>query len=257
MSEPTGEAVVGIMPAAGRATRSARLPCSKEIYPLELTEGEAPARARPVCADLLAGFRLGGADRAIIVIRPGKWDIPAFLGDGTADGVRLAYIPLAESPGVPWTVSAALPFAAGARILFGFPDVAFRPATALADLLAQQRRSRAEVTLGLFPARRPELVDMVDVADDTRVRDIVIKPARSSLAWTWMLACWSPRFSDFLLDDVAGHAGAGGDGERHMGDVVRAAVLAGHRVDSVAFGHGTYRDIGTPAELARALQGLD
>lgn len=254
MSKRDGEDVVGIMPAAGRARRSATLPCSKEIFPLGLRGDAGDARTEPVCEGLLAGFRTAGADRAVVAVRPGKWDILDFLGDGAEYGVPLGYVTVADSPGVPWTVAATLPFASRARVLFGFPDILVRPVDALARLLDHQGRSGAEITLGLLPARRPELVDMVRTDDEGRVRDVVIKPASSELRFTWLLACWAPAFSDFLADYAARPPSGASEREVHMGDVVQAAVAAGRPVDSVTFHQGTYRDVGTPAELAAALR---
>ena len=69
--------IVGLVPAAGTASRLGRLPCSKEILPVEFQPGGADASPRSrVAADwLLEGMGQGGADRAIVVLRAGKWDI--------------------------------------------------------------------------------------------------------------------------------------------------------------------------------------
>lgn len=254
---------VGIMPAAGWARRSAAMPCSKEVFPLGLVPDDrhpSGARARPACDDLLRGFRRAGASRAVVVLRPGKWDIPAFLGDGASYGLALAYTTIADSPGTPWTVRAALPFVAGARVLFGFPDVGIHPASALGTLDASQRRVGADVVLGLFPAQRPQLVDMVDLDADGRVRDIVIKPSATELRHTWLLACWGPSFSEFLTDYVGqldtGARPTDGD-ETYVGDVVRAAVNDGRHVVGVTFDEGSYTDIGTPEQLGAAMGHVD
>ena len=80
-----GREVVGLIPAAGRATRIAQLPCSKEVYPVGFKtggEGNTPV-PKVVCHYLLEKMRLAGVTRAFIVLREGKWDIPAHLGNGT------------------------------------------------------------------------------------------------------------------------------------------------------------------------------
>lgn len=255
--------LVGLMPAAGLARRAAVAPCSKEVFPVGLVRDErqpSGVRTKPACEDLLQGFRLAGASRAVVAIGKGKWDIPAFLGDGADYGLPLAYVPIADSPGVPWTVRAALPFLSGARVLFGFPDLGLQPLGAFAATADDQLRAGADIALGLFPARRPELVDMVEVEQDGRVRDVVIKPRATGLRHTWLLACWSTAFSDFLASfiseaDAEGRQPAAT--ETYFGEVVRAAVLEGGHVRGIAFESGTYTDIGTPEELLATLRQAD
>ncbi len=65
--------------------------------------------------------------------------------------------------------STALPFVGDALVLFGFPDILFEPADAFLRLREQAGRSDAAVVLGLFPAREPEQVDMVDVDPTGRI----------------------------------------------------------------------------------------
>lgn len=252
------EELVGVLPAAGWARRSAPLPCSKEIYPVGFSapaEG-GPASPKPACGYLLEAVRAAGARRAVMGLRAGKWDIPAYLGDGAVFDLALGYTVIAESPGVPWTVRQALVFSARARVLVGFPDIVFRPSDALARVERRQRESGADVVLGLFAARRPEKMDMVAVDADGRVRDIVIKPRRTELSYTWILAAWTPAFTDFLGEylETFDPATGGGAKEIHLGDVVRASLADGWRVDAVVIPDGEYRDIGTPDELAEALR---
>ena len=73
--------LIGLIPAGGSATRIAPLPCSKEVYPVGFqrsADGSVP-RPKVACEYLLERMRLAGVNRAYIVLREGKWDIPAFL----------------------------------------------------------------------------------------------------------------------------------------------------------------------------------
>ncbi|HEY2291382.1 MAG TPA: dTDP-glucose pyrophosphorylase, partial [Thermoanaerobaculia bacterium] len=45
-----------------------------------------------------------------------------------------------------------------------------------------------------------------------------------------------------------------GEREFQIGAAVRSAVEAGLRVEGVEFPQGSYRDVGTPAELAAAIR---
>jgi glucose-1-phosphate thymidylyltransferase len=61
--------VVGLIPAAGQATRIAPLPCSKELYPVgfEIQNHEQKEiRPKAVCQYLLEKMRLAGIKKAFI-----------------------------------------------------------------------------------------------------------------------------------------------------------------------------------------------
>jgi glucose-1-phosphate thymidylyltransferase len=161
--------------------------------------------------------------------------------------------------GQPFTVEAAHGFVGDATVLFGFPDVLFKPRDAFAQLLARRTEAGGDVVLGLFPARVPEKVDMVELDPAGSVRSITIRPRRTELRYTWMLAVWAPSFTQFLhryvkdrLEGAGPPVGPGGR-ELYMGDVVQAALEQGMSVGSVCFDEGTYLDIGTPDDLHAAL----
>ena len=254
--------VIGLIPAAGRAARLGRLPCSKEVLPVGFRE--TPAGPAPVvlCHHLLDRFRAAGVGRAFIVIRDEKLDVPRFLGAGDAAGVPLAYVVIPESGSVPETLDRAFPFVGDALVALGFPDVVFRPEDAYARLLARQAATGADVVLGLFPADQPWRTDMVDLAPDGRVRRIEVRPAASELAFNWLVAVWGPVFGrflhDFLHEAVAAERTGRTEGtgeELQIGAVLGAAVAAGLRVEGVPFPEGAYRDVGTPADLSAMLAG--
>lgn len=247
--------LIGLVPAAGRARRLGALPCSKELLPFGFDEaGEAGGspRARLPFAELLDSLRAGGVERAFVVLRPGKWDVPAHLGDGGA-GPRLAYLVRDGSRSLPESLDAAYPFVRGAHVALGFPDVLFTPRDAYATLRARLAESPADLVLGLFPAPRPHTTDMVEL-DGERVLRLELRPARTALRLAWLLAVWGPAFTE-LLHDFVGEAGAGATadpgaaGERQLGEVIGRAVESGLDVRGVALPGGRYRDLGTPEEL--------
>ncbi len=155
--------VMGLIPAAGRATRIAQLPCSKEVYPVGFEtggEGNTPV-PKVVCHYLLEKMRLAGVTRAFIVLREGKWDIPAYLSDGTLCDMDLAYLLLGLPYGVPYTVDQAYNFVKEAVIAFGFPDISAAMQRSkgkllplgIFDLLLEMRRTKmiAGNGLGMLP----------------------------------------------------------------------------------------------------------
>jgi glucose-1-phosphate thymidylyltransferase len=130
------------------------------------------------------------------------------------------------------------------------------------QLLARQRRSSADLVLGLFPAVDPQKNDMVDLDGSGRVRAIEIKPQHTELEYTWIIAVWTAAFTRFMHHFVARHrathAGPGKEGrlravkELFVGDVIQAAIGTDLKIDHVIFNPGSYIDIGTPEDMLRA-----
>ncbi len=255
---PTQPEIIGLIPAAGRGTRIGPLPCSKEVYPVGFASTDGGRRVpKAVCQYLLEKMRVAGIVKAYVVLREGKWDIPASLGDGATAGMHLAYLMVGISFGVPFTLDQAYPFVRGSLVALGFPDTWFGAHDAFARLLARQTATRADVVLGLFPTDRQEKVDMVDVDKAGRVRRIVIKPRQTDLHYAWGIAVWSPAFTEFLHEYVAVRRESAGQApELFVGDAVQAAINQGMQVESVQVDDEPFLDIGTPDDLLRATRRL-
>lgn len=249
---------IGLMPAAGFATRIGPLPCSKEIYPVGFRCSEKRKSAYPevACHCLLENMAKANADKCYVILRPEKWDIPNYLGDGKDLGLHLAYLVTQQTPGAPFTIDQAFPFVENALILFGFPDIIFGPEDAFVRLVDRQRISKADIVLGLYRAHRPDKMDMVELDSGGRVRDIVIKPTATDLELTWIIAAWTEVFTRFMHDFLSRSSAVkkGETGELYIGDVIREGIRAGLSVDSLFISDGNYVDIGTPEDLIRAVQ---
>lgn len=247
--------LVGLIPAAGEATRLGAIPCSKEILPVAFRRSDRGPVPRAACHFLLESFHAAGVERAYVVLRSGKWDIPAYLEGGGDSGVSLAYLPVRASASVPETLARAHPFVAGSQVALGFPDVVFQPPDAYTYLLRHHESRRADVTLGLFPAAACHTTDMVGLGADGRVERVEVRPRESELELCWLIAAWSPAFSRFLHEKVraSSKAARAEEGELQLGEVFRAALEAGLEVVGVPIPGGSYRDLGTPEAYARAL----
>ncbi len=243
---------VGVVPAAGLGERVAPLPCSKELFPVGLDHDAGRSRPRVVSEYLLDGMRRAGATRIYIVLRAGKWDIPAYFGDGQRLGLDLAYLLMRSPGGPPYTSDQAYPFVQDALVAFGFPDIVFQPADALVQLFDRQAATGAHVVLGLFPAPGGYRADAVELDPGGRVLSLHPKPHRVASPLTWILAVWTPGFTRYMHDYLARPGGS--EGEITMGHVLRAALGDGLRVDQVTFSGGEYLDIGNPEELAEAMR---
>jgi glucose-1-phosphate thymidylyltransferase len=249
--------VVGLIPAGGLASRIAPSPVSKEIYPIGLRrlEGEPGERPKVVCHYLLEKMRAAGINRAYIVLKEGKWDIPAYLQDGALVDMHLAYLLLRLPFGTPFTLDQAYRFVEHSTIAFGFPDILFQPDDAFVQLRIRQSRSKACAILGLFPAERPERVDMVDWNEQGIVRQIMTKPDHTELSHSWCIAIWTPVFTRFLHEYVAAHNQiAEAAPEISVGQVFQAAIEAGLHIEAIPVSDEPYLDIGTAEDLVRAIR---
>jgi glucose-1-phosphate thymidylyltransferase len=248
--------VVGLLPAAGQATRIAPLPCSKELYPIGFRCRAGGNNIRPKVAAhyLLEKMSLAGITKVYTVLREGKWDIPSYFGDGSMVDMNLAYLMTASPLGPSYTLDQAYPFVRDVVVAFGFPDIIFEAKDVYKRLLRRRSETKADVVLGLFPAHKPPEVDMVELNPNGRVRSIFIKPRHSSLRFTWISAVWTPAFSHFMHRHLEFNRPkrTSTQFETSIGQVFQAAIQAGLHFDSVVFDDPTWVDIGTPKDLVKA-----
>jgi glucose-1-phosphate thymidylyltransferase len=251
--------VVGVIPAGGQAVRLAPLPCSKELYPVGFRAAQAGSGARPrvVSHYLLEEMKLAGISKAYVVLRPGKWDIPTYYGDGSMLDMQLAYLMLGRPFGVPFTVDQAYPFVRHATVAFGFPDILFEADQGFAKLLARQCASQADIVLGLFVAAHPfSTEDRIVLNHGGQVHEIILRPAESSLRYSWAIAVWNPNFTEFL-HEYARNAAVIADqaAELSAGHAIQAAIRTGLKVAGLVLNdEKPYLDIGTPEGLREAIE---
>ncbi|MGB3491446.1 MAG: sugar phosphate nucleotidyltransferase [Elainellaceae cyanobacterium] len=261
--------VVGLIPAGGVGSRISPLPGSKELFPIGFqTVGDRPGlRPKVVSHYLMEKMRWAGITEAFVILRPGKWDIPAYFGDGAGAGLHLAYLTIHVPYGVPFSLDQAYPFVRDAAVAIGFPDILFSPDDAYGRLLRRLFAGEADVVLGLFPTDQPDKVGVVDYDATGRVTAILEKSTRTDLPHMWAIAVWKPSFTEFLHGFVQSRLDATvGDripqwlsslperAEIPIGDVIQAAIERGLQVEAEVFEDGSYLDIGTPENLAQAIR---
>ncbi len=247
------QSAIGLVPAAGEGSRISPLPGSKELYPIGFrmaTDGSL--RPKVVCHYLLESMRLAGIRKAYVLLRSGKWDIPAYFGDGSLVAMNLGYLIVSELFGVPYTLDRAYEFVQDAVVTLGFPDIIFQPQDAFVRLLAHLSDSEADLVLGVVPFDRPHKGGMVDF--DTRgcVRLVVEKPLHSTLRHSWFAAAWTPSFTEFLHQHLANKLP--GSEEVLINDAIQAAIDSGLQVEVEVFENGSFLDIGTPEDLVVAVR---
>jgi len=259
--------IVGLVPAAGRATRLAPIPCSKELLPVGFQSARegADRRPKPVSQYLLDRMRLAGAGKAFFIARPGKWDIADYYGDGSRLGLHLAYLHVGAPWGPPFTLSQAAPFIGDADVVFGFPDILIDPPDSFSPLLQRMAVTGADVVLGLFDCSKDEPGDVVLTDSDGRLTGLETKeerPVRPDRYTCWMFAVWRATFTRFMTahckslavqaEAMVRQAPGAPAPEWPVGAVIAAAMRAGLHVNSVFFESGRFLDVGTPAGITAA-----
>ena len=218
-------AIVGVIPAAGHATRLQPLEGSKELLPVG---------GKPVMDYLVERMRAGGCTRLRIVTRPEKTDVIAHADELAAEVVL----------GYPSTVSASL--LAGMAdvpesdiVLIGFPDTIWEPVDGYRRVVAAVEEG-ADVGLGLFRIDPSDLQrsDVV-VFDDDRIAAIDVKPVVPRSEYVW--GCAAARTHTWAELERADWPGGFLDLLCREGSDVRGVKLSDE-----------WLDMGTPDGLSRA-----
>jgi len=250
---------IGLIPAAGFANRIAPLPCSKEIYPIGFvcTKSDIETRPKPIASYLMENMRAAGIEKIYMIIRDGKWDIPRYYLNWYHVDISLAYLVIKATPGVPYTINEAYPFIKDKKIVFGFPDILFNPKDAFKILIEKQNQLGADIVLGLFRTNTPEKMDMVELTSGGKIKKLIIKPKKSELKYTWIIAVWSPSFTEYIHNTIVSHTNKKKsplvERELCIGEIIMKAVDSGLRAASVKFKNGSYIDIGTIEDLKKAI----
>ena len=266
MNQDTGNIshrpVVGIIPAGGHAKRISPLPCSKELYPIGFHNAEECHGVRPkvVCQYLIERMARAGVTTTYVVLREGKWDIPAFFGDGAMVSMNLAYLVTRHTEGPAYTVNQAYPFVKDSLVAFGFPDILFEPEDGFEQILKHQAKTDADIVLGLFRVDRSRSDDRVIFDDAGHVKLLIPGPTVADVGFTWNIAIWTPTFTNFLhtylheSQDMSRQQTTTTKREVTMGVVLKAALDQGLRLEVVRFAEDWYLDIGTPDNLVKAVR---
>jgi len=249
---------IGIIPAAGHASRISPIPCSKEIFPIGFQNREGEAEIRVAASALLESFHEAMVDQIYMIIRKGKWDIPQYLGTGISTECSLAYLATDPTKGTHYTIDLAYRFVKDHIVLLGFPDILFKPQDAFTLLLDKQQKTGADIVLGLFEATNPHGADMLEIDPEGQLINFDIKPEKTDLKYTWIIAVWTPAFSDYLHDFVntqenSSSEKSASEEEVFIGDVIRHALKDGLNIETVLFPEGEYTDIGTVPDLKQVL----
>lgn len=258
--------IIGLVPAAGQATRLSPLPFSKELYPIGHIRFKDvdDLRPKPVCIYLLEKMKAAGITDVYIVLRKGKWDIPAYLGDGSVLDMNFAYLIMDLPFGVPFTLDQAYSFVKDSIVAFGFPDIIFDRGDAFTKLLNRLSKTKADAVIGAFRVSQSNKWDMIKIEPGGDVSEVYIKKKKNRLKYTWINAVWTPNFTSFLHNYVSNIrttllgertviSGNFDKKEFFFSQVIGEAIKNGMSIQSVIFQDSKCIDIGTSVDLATAI----
>lgn len=215
--------VVGVIPAAGYATRLRPLTCSKEVYPIG---------GRPVMDYLIERMQIAPCAELRVVTRPQKLDVIANAARHRAVVVEATPTSLADS-----LLCGVEGLADDDVVLIGFPDSIWEPVDGYARLLGLLHDGWA-VALGLFHARDLRRYEPVIAERSGLVRRIDFKPDRPLSSWLWGCAATSAR----VLRELRGREEPG----ILFDSLARQSVVGSTRLSH------DYLDMGTRAGLGEA-----
>jgi glucose-1-phosphate thymidylyltransferase len=252
--------IIGLIPAGGKGSRIAPIPCSKEVFPIGFYESNNNNGPRPkvVSHYLLENLKEANIKNAMFVIKKGKWDIPSYFGDGSVIDMNLAYVTANEPYGHPFTIQKAFPFVKDKIIAFGYPDIMIKPKTAYSQLVNHlQSNPQTDVVLGLFPVADTEKWDMVELSEN-KVTNIQLKPTGKGLEYTWTIAIWKPSFTAFMSDCLEKISKEYKTHPKKNQEVILdhlfiEAIKKDMQIEGVRFKEGECLDIGTPEDLKKAI----
>jgi len=259
--------IVGLIPAGGVGSRIAPLPMSKELFPIgfQAMKGKGVLKPKVVSHYLLDKFAKAGIRKTFIIIRHGKWDIPAYYRDGASVNMHLGYLMMKDPFGPPFTLDQAYPFVQNQIVAFGFPDILFGPEDVFQQLLRRLSSEQSDVILALYKAHNPQMMDMVDIRGNGKVHGIYLKPSKTNLKLAWLCAVWTPVFTDFMhkflqiyKKNIVKRDEANKKTKKQkdltVGAVLQAGIKKGLKVYGVTFPKAKYLDIGTPQGLLASVK---
>lgn len=240
---------VGLIPAAGRATRLAPFRYPKELLPIgyELTP-QGGARPRAVAEYGVEAIKAAGIDHLFFVVAPWKLDVVTYFGDGRQFGVSVGYLYQEEARGLPHAVDIAYPWIGGRHVALVLPDTIVTQADALARLRTRYTDTGADLALAVFPTEQAWRLGPV-VMSGGKVERVLDKPRGPAPANTWGAAIWGERFAALLHEGLAESSPEAG--EPVLGMFFDLAVRRGLTAVAVEFPGGSFEDAGTSEGIVR------
>lgn len=237
--------MLGIVPAAGAASRLQPLAFSKEMLPVGSTFDERGVeRPKAVSEFLVERMLAAGADRICFVISPEKTDIIPYYARHPA-AQRFCYV-VQESPsGLCDALFRAITVVREREdVLIGLPDTVWFPEAGFSLLPATQ------LAFLLFPVQDARRFDAV-LTRGEQVTEIQVKVDRPDCNWVW----GAFRMPAHIFRELHRIWQQPERGDEYVGTLVNAFLRAGGQAVAVPAGE-RYFDVGTVDGYRAAINAL-
>jgi dTDP-glucose pyrophosphorylase len=238
--------VLGVIPAAGAATRLQPLAFSKEMLPVGSAFDEhGVERPKAVSEFLVERMISAGADRLCFVLSPEKVDIIPYYARHWA-ARRFCYVVQERPNGLCDALFRALHvMREDEDVLIGLPDTVWFPVDGFSRLAHRQ------LAFLLFSVDEPRRFDAVLTEPDGQVHEIRVKAERPGTNWVWG-AFRMPAFTFRTLHALWSEPGRC---DEYVGTLVNAYLGRGGRALGVPAGE-RYYDVGTVEGYRAAIDAL-
>jgi dTDP-glucose pyrophosphorylase len=237
--------VLGIVPAAGAASRFQPLAFSKEMLPVgSVLDEHGVERPKAVSEFLIERMIHAGADRVCFVLSPEKTDIIPYYARHWATR-RFCYVVQEQPNGLCDALFRAVHVMRDDEdVLIGLPDTVWFPVDGFSKL------APGELAFLLFPVDQPSRFDAV-VTDNGRVSEIQVKAVRPSTNWVW----GAIRMPAFVFRTLHALWSEPERGDEYVGTLVNEFLGRGGRALGVQAGE-RYYDVGTVDGYRAAIDAL-
>jgi dTDP-glucose pyrophosphorylase len=237
--------MLGIVPAAGAASRLQPLAFSKEMLPVgSVLDERGVERPKAVSEFLVERMLHAGADRICFVLSPEKTDILPYYARHPA-AQRFCYVVQERPKGLCDALFRAIQVMRDDEdVLIGLPDTVWFPVDGFCALPSDA------LAFLLFPVAEPERFDAV-VTDDRDVVAIEVKAKQPKSHWVW----GAFRMPARLFRDLHGLWLEPGRGDEYVGTLVNAYLRRGGHAYGIRAGE-RYYDVGTVDGYRAAIDAL-
>jgi dTDP-glucose pyrophosphorylase len=238
--------VLGIVPAAGAATRLQPLAFSKEMLPVgSAFDEQGVERPKAVSEFLVDRMIHAGADRVCFVLSPEKTDIIPYYARHRA-ARRFCYVVQERPLGLCDALfRASQVMREDEDVLIGLPDTVWFPVDGFCQLPPR------ELSFLLFPVEDARRFDAVLTEPNGRVREIRVKAEQPGTRWVW----GAFRMPAPLFRALHALWSEPGRGDEYVGTLVNAYLARGGHALGVPAGE-RYYDVGTVDGYRAAIDAL-
>jgi glucose-1-phosphate thymidylyltransferase len=237
--------IIGILPAAGKASRLHPFTYPKELLPVYFLFDDKHNKVNPkiVAEYSLLAMKNAGINSCLIIISDSKNEIIRYFSNGARLNINIAYLHQETVSGMSGALNIGFEWFKKCYVSLALPDTIFYPFDAISILWQKMQISKSDLILGVFPTDKPEQLGPVRIEENGRVTEILEKPTNTDIFNTWGTAIWSPRFSELFHKLIENSPG---DSCQSIGYFFNIAILQGLKVEAHYFEDGRYFDLGTP-----------